>query len=543
MAAEEGIVMRTFGLILVSTILATPALASDPAAKLSAEIDRLLAKDWDAKFVEPAPLATDATFLRRASLDLIGRIPTIAEVRSFLSDTSADKRTQLIDRLLASDEYAVHLASVTRVEWMPQSLGNFRLQFQGAEFEKWFEGQFKNNVGFDKIIAAILNADVSIGQRGMVNFNNPRNMGGEKAALQAFYDVADGKPEEMAAAASRLFLGVKLECAQCHDHPFAPYSKDQFWEFAAFFGEFTPLSPVSPSFVGPLPPQYELNRLTIPNTSREVSAKYFTGGEPEWTPNRTPRAELVAWLTKPDNPLFARNLANRLWAHLFGLGLIDPIDEPGEQNPPSHPAVLDTIAKAVVSSNYDIRVVLKGIALSRAYQLTSELTHPSQAEPKHFARMTTKGLTGHQIFDSLNTASGQAASANADNSSTRRFAANEVQGGNRGEFVSRFPQTNRRTESATSILQSLMLMNGKYVSGLATAAQNPLLARLQKWHDSTDVQIETLFLATLGRYPTAAEAERYEAFVNSGGGTGNETQALKDVFWVLVNGTEFLLNH
>jgi hypothetical protein len=535
--------MRAFGLFLVSVTLATPALADEPAAKLTAEIDRLLATDWAAKSVEPAPLATDATFLRRASLDLIGRIPTIAEVRPFLADKSPEKRQKLIDRLLASDEHAVHLASVTRVEWMPQTLGNFRLQFRGAEFEGWLEGQFQKNVRFDKIVATILNADASVGQRGMVNFGNVRNETGEKAALQAFYDVADGKPEEMAAAASRLFLGVKLECAQCHDHPFAPYSRDQFWEFAAFFGEFTPLSPVAPSFVGPLPPQYESNRLTIPNTNREVSARYFTGGEPDWSPNRTPRAELAAWLTKPDNPLFARNLANRLWAHLFGRGLIDPIDEPGEENPPSHPAVLDAIAKAVVDSNYDIRVVLKGIALSRAYQLSSEQTHPSQAEPKHFARMTVKGLTGHQIFDSLNTASEQPAAAKGEGVGSRRFAASEVQGGNRGEFVSRFPQTNRRTESATSILQSLMLMNGKYVSGLATAAQNPLLARLQKWYDSTDVQVETLFLATLGRYPTKAEAERYEAFVNTGGGTGNETQALKDVFWVLVNGTEFLLNH
>jgi hypothetical protein len=513
--------------------------AGDPASDIAREIDRHLTKIWSIRGIHPAPPASDTEFLRRVSLDLIGRIPTIEEITAYEQVCSPDKKSRLLDRLLTSKEHAIHMASVTRVEWMPQSLTNFRRQFAGAEFEGWLETQFQTNTPYDKMVRLILEAPAIVGQRGLVSFDRPS--GGDKQALSAFFELAEGKPEEMAAAASRLFLGVKLECAQCHDHPFAPYSREQFWEFAAFFGEFTPLSPVAPSFVGPLTPQYESNRIQIPNTSREVTARYFTGGEPAWTTERSPRKELADWLTASDNRLFARNFANRSWAHLFGIGLIDPIDEPGEANPPSHPAVLDALMDAAIRTKYDQRVILKAIALSRAYGTSGTLTHPSQADPKQFARMTAKGLTGHQIFDSLNTAAGKPPHQQADSPGSRRNAVSEATGGSRGEFVSRFPQSNHRTESATSILQSLMLMNGKYVTDLLKAENNPLLKSLNDKPASE--QIRTLFRAVLGRDPSSEERMKFESYLKSGGASNNPVQRQADLFWILVNGTEFLLNH
>ena len=189
----------------------------------------------------------------------------------------------------------------------------------------------------------VLTASVAVGQRGRVAFARPQDGNSDELAIANFYQANDVKPEELAATVSRVFLGVKLECAQCHDHPFAPYTKDQFWQFAAFFGEFTPLPPVSPSFVGPLPPQYESNRLTIPNTTKTVTALYFDGNVPDWSSDRTPRRELAGWLTAAENPYFARNLANRTWAHFFGIGIVEPVDEPGAENPPSHPELLDEL--------------------------------------------------------------------------------------------------------------------------------------------------------------------------------------------------------
>ncbi|MFO0936961.1 MAG: DUF1549 domain-containing protein [Gemmataceae bacterium] len=535
--------MQRVASCLTALLLLTPAtFADDPARELARAIDQALTADWARQNVHPAPQADDLAFLRRASLDLVGQIPSLEEVQSFLRDNSANKREKLLDRLLASKQHAVHLASVTRTEWMPQSLGNFRLQLQGTEFEAWLEAQFQKNAHFDEIARAILEAEATVGQRGMIDFGNRRETG-DKQALSAFYVVADGKPEEMAAMTSRLFLGIKLECAQCHDHPFAPYTREQFWEFAAFFGEFTPLSPVAPSFVGPLLPQFESNRITIPNTTREVTARYFTGGEPVWKADRSPRRELADWLTVEGKPLFARNLANRLWAHLFGIGLIDPIDEPGEANPPNHPAVLNVLTDAAIRTKYDLRVLLKGIALSRAYQQTSRLTHPSQSDLRQFARMPTKGLTGHQIYDSLLTATGQSANILKETAQNRRFAANEAQGGTRGEFVSRFPQSNRRTESATSILQSLMLMNGKFISSLTTEEKNPLVGRLANSAGTSREAVELLFLSTLSRYPSRTERETFELYLESGGPAEDYSRAVGDLFWVLVNSTEFLLNH
>jgi hypothetical protein len=518
--------------IVLLLIVATPVAAGDAARDIAAAIDREIAADLARHGIPAAPQTTDLAFLRRASLDLLGRIPTLDEIRSFEADPSADKRAKRLDAMLASGEFAAHYANVTRVSWMPQSLGNFQLQFAGAEFEGWLETQIQKNKPFDETVKAILTAEANVGQRGMVDFGM-RGGAGEKVALAAFYRVADGKPEEMAAMTSRLFLGLKLECAQCHDHPFAPYSRDQFWEFAAFFGEFTPLSPVRPTFVGPLPPQYESNRIAIPNTKREVSARiFFDQSEPDWQPGRTPRRELADWLTKPGNRWFARTMANRTWAYLLGIGLTDPIDEPGDANPPSHPALLDRLTDAVIANRYDLKTMLKGIALSRPYQSDSRATHPGQGDLRRFARFATRGLSGHQVYDSLTVASGK--STGEESKQAKRIAASEAQGGVRGEFVSRFPQSNRPTESATSILQSLMLMNGTFVS--KWSSRNPVLEALAKADRTDQDKLDELFLRTLTRRPTDDERDAFGSFLADGGPLG-------DVAWVLVNSGEFLLNH
>ena len=140
---------------------------------------------------------------------------------------------------------------------------------------------------------------------------------------------------------------MKLECAQCHDHPFAPYTKDQFWEFAAFFAELNPLPANRPGFVGPIQPQSDKNRITIPNTDKTVVARFFDGTDPNWSAGPHARGRnWPTWLTSPKNPYFAKNMANRMWAHFFGYGILDPIDEPGENNQPSHPELLEELGKA-----------------------------------------------------------------------------------------------------------------------------------------------------------------------------------------------------
>ncbi len=508
--------------------------------RLTAAIDRHIAADWTARKITPAPAADDAEYVRRVYLDLIGRSPRVSESRAFLDDKSTDKRTRLVERLLGTPAYAAHFAATARADWLPQTLNDFRTQFQGNQFEDWLRRQYAADVPFDEVARKVLTTSVDVGQRGRVAFDRPRDGNRDTSEIASFYQANDVKPENLAATVSRVFLGVKLECAQCHDHPFAPYSRDQFWQFAAFFGEFTPLPPISPSFVGPLRPQYESNRLTIPNTTKTVTALFFDGTIPDWSPDRTPRQELSKWLTSAKNPYFARNLANRTWAHFFGTGIVEPIDEPGAENPPSHPGLLDDLTAALVEAKFDQRVLIRAIAASRAYNLTSRQTHETQSDPRRFARMPVRGLTADQIYDSFLAATG----ARDLSPRNQRFFDPRNDAG-RSAFRNLFNVAAvKTTETQTSILQSLMMMNGRQVTDQTSLASSDVLAAVADAQFlDTEKRVETLFLAALTRKPTPAEREQFASYVERGGPSGDKQKALADVFWVLLNSTEFLFNH
>jgi hypothetical protein len=526
------------------TALAVPAAApaADPADALAAAIDRHLQADWQARGIQPAAPADDAEFVRRVYLDVVGRAPKVSETREFLDDRSPDKRPKLVDKLLNTPGHAAHFASVTRAMWVPNSSTNPQFAGFGFQLEPWLRERFRENAPADVVVRKLLTVSVRVNSPNM-NFrfvqgdpNNPDSL-----ALAGFYGANEGRAENLGAAVSRLFLGIKLECAQCHDHPFAPYTKEQFWEFAAFFGEFAPLPPNRPS-ENPTEPQFKLNRLTIPNTQTQVVARFFDGTDPKWSAERTPRQELAEWLTRPDNPYFARNLANRTWAHFFGVGIIDPVDEPGDNNQPTHPELLDELGKAFAAGKYDNRLLIRAITRTRAYNLSSRMTHPTQADARRFARMNVKALTPAQLFDSLVAATGY-----RENPALRQqpFAAFNPNPGNpRAQFLNRFATTEKPTEASTTILQALLLMNGNFIGDQTALERSEILAAIldvPTW--DTNRRLEALFLSALARQPTPEELEKFGSYVERGGATGDKRKALADVFWVLLNSTEFLFNH
>ena len=537
---------HAFPTALALLALASPAFgqlsglddSAEKAAKVAALIDKHLERSWTADGVRPAPAADDAEYLRRVSLDVIGRTPRVAEVRAFLADSSPDKRAAAVARLVQMPAHAGHFANQTRVDWLPGTLTDFRTMFQGNQFETWLRTQYARNTPADEVARKLVTAAVAVGQRGRTPANYEGPDADEKLSVAAYYQANDGKPETIASTVSRTFLGVKVECAQCHDHPFAPYTRDQFWQFAAFFGEFTPLSPTSPSFVGPLPPQADFNQISIPNTVKSVTAAFFDGTAPTWTLAKTPRDELAAWMTDRKNPYFARNAANRLWAQFFGLGLIDPVDEPGPENPPSHPELLDGLAAAYADCGFDTRVMVRGIAASRAYGLSSRQTHATQANPRRHARMSVRGLTGPQIYASF-----LAATGGKDRSVQNDYYTDEFRA-NKGLFNAMFGQAiGKPTESQTSILQSLMMMNGKPVARQTSVKDSDTLAAVcDAPFLTTEKRVETLFLAALGRPPTADERERFASSVDRAGKPDAKNEALADLFWVLLNSPEFLFN-
>ena len=284
-----------------------PAAAKDADA-LAARLDQILAARWDANGVKPAPAADDAEFLRRVYLDLAGTIPPVSEARAFLADPSPEKRTKLIDKLLNGPDYVNHFTDVWRANWLPDSpeVDNFGLR---GSFEAWLRARLAENAGYDRMAREILTSPPAADPR-LTNLGelSPAQAGGVSPG--AFYLAYENKPEKLAGATSRLFLAVRLECAQCHNHPFAEWTRQQFWAYAAFFGG-----------------QNGKPSIVIPNLGEVVQARFPDGTQPKFTNGAGPRAVLADWMVSPENKYFARAGANRVWSLFFGTGLVEPVDD------------------------------------------------------------------------------------------------------------------------------------------------------------------------------------------------------------------------
>jgi hypothetical protein len=507
------------------------AAPPDDVAALAARIDQFIEVGCADNSVKPAPLADDAEFVRRVYLDLAGRIPHVSEVHKFLDEKSPNKRRELVEELLKGPHYVNHLTNVWRALLLPQN-NNQQVQFLAGQIEGWLRPRLRDNKPYDQMVRELLTAPVGVSRTRITIQPNSNDAG-----AAAFYQANESKPENVAAATSRLFLGIKLECAQCHNHPFASWSRNQFWQFAAFFSGIRPQQPQAGVFSQVLedPSKREIK---IPNTDKTVQARFLDGAEPKWKDGQSSRAALAEWLTSADNPFFAKAIANRMWGHFFGLGIIDPVDDFGEANAPSHPELLDELGRAVAKHNFDLQFLIRAIIASRTYQRTSRLTDSSQEDLRSFARMPLKGLTPEQIFDSLATATGYRGGLS---NSPNQYA----QDGARAEFLTKFANSSdKRTEFQTSILQALSLMNGKFISNATSLDRSETLAGLLDAPFLDDRQrLDALHLAALSRPMRAREAERLVSYVNRGGPSGNKRRALADVFWVLLNSSEFILNH
>jgi Protein of unknown function (DUF1549)/Protein of unknown function (DUF1553) len=519
-------------------LAAAPALAADTARDAKAladQIDKLVAERWAKENVKPAPAADDAEFLRRLSLDVAGRIPSVSEVRDFLADPAKDKRARAVERLLDGPAYVNHFANTWQTLLVPENDPNdFQLRVYLPSFEAWMRQQFQDNVSYDKMVRALLTTPVA--SDGQAQFQKIRSGERTEPSPLAFYVAKKTKPEELAAATSRLFMGVKIECAQCHNHPFAKWKREQFWETAAFFAG---LQADNNNFFGNVRELTDRREMAIPGTERVVQANFLDGTEPRWKYKVGPRVTFAEWLTARDNPFFARATANRLWAHFYGIGIVDPVDDLGDEKAePSHPALLDELAKQFASHDFDLKFLIRAITMSKTYQLTSAQTDPSQEDVRLFARMPVKGMTAEQLFDSVSAATGYSERRLSDDPFV--FRGNTP----RSEFLTKFASQDKRTESTTSILQALSLMNGKLVADATNVDRSVTLAGVADapFLDSGG-KVEALFLATLSRTPKSAERERFVKYVESGGTQKDKRKALADVFWALLNSSEFMLNH
>lgn len=503
--------------------------APDDAQELADQIDELIAKKWAENNIVPAGPSDDSEYVGRVWLDIAGKIPTAADAQDFLDDTALDKRRRLVDELLNGPNYIVHWTSVWRRVLIPEADSDFNIRYLLPGFEAWLQQRLDENQSYDDFVQEILTTPVTGAspygvQDGLTPF--------------AFYQSKEIKPENLAAATSRMFLGIRIECAQCHDHPFDTWKRKDFWGYATFFAGLQ-RQQASNGFLGQLQELFNRQSLTIPDTNEVVAATYLTGESPQIASGSSARLTLADWMTSRDNPYFARTAANRVWGNFFGIGIVDPIDDFSDSNQPSHPELLDLLARELVEHDFDLKFLIRAITASRTYQLTSSVGNEKDgAEPLHFSRMAVKGMTAEQLYDSIAQAVGTWETLDA---SPQSFFTRTM----RSQFVEQFSDSRSGpTERQTSVLQALAMMNGQLISTATDLESSRTLAGIIAYPGFDNARrIEALFLAALHRRPRPDELQRFLEYVESSEAEKSTSSALADVFWVLLNSSEFTLNH
>ncbi|QDT12932.1 DUF1553 domain-containing protein [Stieleria marina] len=493
-------------------------------------IDQTLAQLWQEQGIDPVPLAEDSELLRRVYLDIAGRTPTVTEARHYLEDADPDRYRELVQRLITSADHASHLATTLRTFLIPEGVD--LEEFGGREeFDRWLAQRFEAGEAYDSIVRQLLLAEGRLSKSGPL----------------LFYSAAKLDPDRLAAQTSRVFLGIRLECAQCHDHPFEPWLQEDFWSYAAFFARISR-------------PQAELETVSsvmqvrdvdrgdvmLPETDMIVPPRFLGSDDNDENDESVDRrVRLANWLTSPKNPYFARATVNRLWSLMFGRGIVDPVDDFGSAHPPLSPELLDLLASQLIDSGFDLQNVMQTIALSRAYQLSSASPQGDSSAKglqrlKHFAQMEVKTLTAPQLYDCITVATLLDQNAGVGGG----FQLNRFGNSGRAAFLQQFasPASNR-IEFNAGIPQALTLMNGGLIDSATGVDSSGLLKSLDAPFFSNDERMEVLFLATLSRKPTGSEWNLLRSAIPENAPVNIRSEVLSDMLWALINSAEFSLNH
>jgi hypothetical protein len=533
--------LATVWLILPASPQAAPA---GKVGTFAAEIDRLINARLDEAKIPASPLADDAEFCRRVSLDIRGRIPTPERVAAFLADTDPHKRAKLIDEFLADPEYGEHFATLWYHKMVkPDDDNRFLLS---DNFAGWLAERFNKNDGWHKIVSDILTAE------------GPRDK--NPATVFWFANVGMDKdkhpePNKITAAASHLFLGVKLECCECHNHPFATLKQTDFWGVAAFFTQVhSDNASKKDAKAGTIPSIREggplkgkaakaggekapAGSIVIPDTKGQtVKAHFLLGKEPSLAGKAQLRPVFASWTTSASNPFFARAAVNKWWANFFGRGIVNPVDDMRPESKNTHPPLLDLLANEFANSGFDLKHLIRCICNSQAYQRTSRPLPGNKEDEELYSHAAVRMMTADMLYDSL-----AVALSHAPAERTKGLkGAKKLGGGPRAEFRKFFhteadDDSSAVADYAHGIPQVLRLMNSTQMNDTAA-----VIAKLLKADPKPDKVTEALYLRILSRRPTDAEIKRTIAYVQ---GEKDPARGFGDLMWALLNSAEFLFNH
>ncbi|HEY2909206.1 MAG TPA: DUF1549 and DUF1553 domain-containing protein, partial [Gemmataceae bacterium] len=525
-SGEAAIMARHMGYVAVYRAMVPhgPQLAAIPEFQPINAIDELSLAKWKKLGLKPSPTCDDATFIRRLTVDLCGRLPTATETTAFFADKAADKRVKLIDKLLDSPDYPAYFA----MKW-GSILRNSNLA--GADqaavaFHRWIKDSIARNRPYDEFVRGIVAAAGEWQDAPAVNW---------------LWQNRDDQLHQVTADVAQIFLGTRLQCAKCHHHPYERWGQADYYGLAGFF---TRLGRKS---FGQPPPYYASATPTTgeknPLTGKTPEPKFPDGPLGKFTPDEDPRHALVDWMAKPDNPFFAKALVNRLWGHFLGRGLVHEVDDLRETNPPSNPELLDYLAKDFVQHKFDVKRVIRLILNSRVYQLIAEPTEFNKNDRQNFARYYARRMPAEVFLDAVNATCGTKGGFNGVSSNAR--AVDLPHEGFGSYFLDTFDRPKRvsvcecERSSAATLGQVLLLANSEEIENKIGDGKGRV-ATLVKAKTAIPAMVEELYLTAFSRRPTAPERNRTQEYIES---ASDKQRAVEDVLWALLNSKEFMFNH
>lgn len=492
-----------------------------PALQENNFIDKLVFQKLRKFHILPSQPADDAEYLRRLYLDVIGTLPTPEEARRFLQDSRSDKRARLLDELLDRSEFADYWAlkwsDLLRVD--RQALGHKR----AYAYYKWIRDSLAANKPYDQFVRELLTAEGPL----------------QEAPAAAFYKLFN-KPGDTASTLSQVFLGVRIACAECHHHPFDRWGQTDYYGMQAFF---TPLqvrtAPLGEEMMASGNPETR-----HPRTGEPIFAHALGVNMPEASPEGDRRGVLADWLTAADNPWFARNFANRVWAHFLGRGLVEPVDDVRATNPPTNPELLDALAKHVIETRFDFRQLIRTIAASRVYQLSAQPNATNERDEQNYSRAMLKRIDAEVLLDMVCQATGVPEKFDGMPAGYRAIQLWDSKTPH--YFLKLFGRPVRvsaceceRVQEA-NVSQVLHIMNSPEIHAKISHDAGTVARLLRRNTDDSPLADE-LYLAYFSRFPTAKEKEIAVQYLHKN--AAKRQQAAEDLAWSLMNSLEFVFNH